>query len=100
MTKKIDGTNIPRKRIEYILEEPLRPRARGFIRLWKNSFHLHILVITGLVVIITGTLICSLNPSLVLDKEIFNTLMDAIFNTFIVSMAVFIFTLLIYVVKI
>ena len=98
MTKKIDGTNIPRKRIEYILEEPLRPR--GFIRLWKNSFHLHILVITGLVVIITGTLICSLNPSLVLDKEIFNTLMDAIFNTFIVSMAVFIFTLLIYVVKI
>ena len=86
------------KNIRYILEEPLRPR--GFIRLWKNIFHLHVLVITGLVVIITGTLICSLNPSLVLDKEIFNTLMDAIFNTFIVSMAVFIFTLLIYVVKI
>lgn len=86
------------KNIRYILEEPLGPL--GFIRLWKNSLHLHVLVITGLVVVITGTLICSLNPSLVLDKEIFNTLMDAIFNTFIVSMAVFIFTLLIYVVKI
>ena len=86
------------KNIRYILEEPLRPW--GFIRLWKNSFHLYVLVITGLVVIITGTLICSLNPSLVLDKEIFNTLKDTIFNTFIVSMAVFIFTLLIYVVKI
>lgn len=86
------------KNIRYILEEPLRPR--DFIRLWKNSFHLYVLVITGLVVVITGTLICSLNPSLVLDKEIFNTLKDAIFNTFIVSMAVFIFTLLIYVVKI
>lgn len=86
------------KNIRYILEEPLRPP--DFIRLWKNSFHLPVLVITGLVVVITGTLICSLNPSLVLDKEIFNTLKDAIFNIFIVSMAVFIFTLLIYVVKI
>lgn len=86
------------KNTRYILEEPLRPR--GVIRLWKNSFHLHVLVITGIVVTITGTLICSLNPSLVLDKEVFNTLMDAIFNTFIVSMAVFIFTLLIYAVKI
>lgn len=86
------------KNIRYILEEPLR--LRDVIRLWKNSFHLYVLVITGLVVVITGTLICSLNPSLVLDKEIFNTLKDAIFNTFIVSMAVFIFTLLIYVVKI
>lgn len=76
------------KRIEYILEDPIKPR--GFIRSLLSSIPLLLIIITGIAVIVAGWLVCTL------EEGTIKRIVDAAVATFIVSTVVFIFTLIFY----